>query len=65
MAKDAMKFWIIYPENRFVSEQQMKTWYFAAAANGDIAREYLDLTDVAKMAEALGDAGLITLGQAI
>jgi hypothetical protein len=61
----ALKFWIIWPENRFVSENQMKTWYFDAVANNEISREYLDLKDVSKMAAALNDAGLITLGQSI
>lgn len=65
MAKNVTKFWIIWPESRFVTEHQMKTWYFDAVANNQIAREYLDLADVAKMAEALSDAGLITLGQGI
>lgn len=60
-----MKFWIIWPENRFVSDTQMKIWYYDAVVNGQIAKEYFDLTDTAMMAEALSDAGLITLGQGI
>lgn len=59
------RFYIIYPENRFVTSSQMKMWYYDAVANDEIAREYLDLDDTARMAEALSDAGIITLGQSI
>jgi hypothetical protein len=64
MPRDA-KFWIVWPEQRFVSADQIRTWYSDAVANGEMAREYLDLTDVGRMAEGLSDAGMITLGQSI
>lgn len=60
-----MRFWIIWPEARFVPAAQIRRWYFDAVANDQIAPEYLDEVRPERMAEALSDAGLITLGQSI
>lgn len=56
-------FHLVYPEARTVSSGRISGWYMDAVANGKLAPEYLNLdaTDFDKMAEALEDAGLITV----
>lgn len=55
------RFEIIWPEYRFVSEAQIRTWYVDAVANGDA--EETDLRDPEEMARELSFVGIITLGQ--
>ena len=55
------RFEIIWPEHRFVSEAQIRTWYADAVANGEA--EETDLRDPEKMARELSYIGTITLGR--
>jgi hypothetical protein len=59
------RFYIIWPEKRFVAAGEIKTWYEDAVANGEIDSEYEGLSDdeVEIMADALHQAGAITLGK--
>jgi hypothetical protein len=54
-------FEIVWPERRFVSEDQIRTWYSDAVANGDA--EETDLLDPEEMARELSSIGAITLGR--
>lgn len=53
-------FEIIWPEKRWVSEDQIKTWYFDAVENGEANA---GLNDVEEMARELSSIGHITLGR--
>lgn len=55
-----MEFEIIWPEHRFVSARQIRTWYDDAVANGDTAD---GLNDPEEMARELSSLGHITLGR--
>ncbi len=55
------RFELIYPERRFVSEQQIRTWYSDAVANGEA--EETNLRDPEEMARELQSIGHITLGR--
>lgn len=55
--------YIVYPEQRWVSLEQLQTWFTDAVANGSIAPEYLSAKGVEDMGMALDDAGVITLGR--
>lgn len=57
-------FYIVYPERRYVRASQIHTWYDDAVANGEIDQCYLNAKTHNEMAEALSDAGIITLGVA-
>jgi len=54
-------FQIIWPERRWVSEDQIKMWYTDAVANGEA--EETQLNDVEEMARELSSIGHITLGR--
>lgn len=51
---------IIWPQRRVVDEEQIRTWYEDAVANGDA--EETNLTDPYDMAKELENIGIITLG---
>ncbi len=55
------RFEIIWPEHRYVSEDQIKLWYSDAIANGDA--EETNLNDPEEMARELSSIGVITLGR--
>lgn len=55
-------FFIVYPEKRVVSAQQIRTWYEDAVANGDYGIE-LGLNDPREMAATLSSCGHITLAR--
>ncbi len=56
----APRFEIIWPEYRFVSEKQIRTWYGDAVANGEADA---GLNDPEEMASELSSIGHITLGR--
>lgn len=56
-----MKIKIIYPENKWVSEDKIRGWYRDAVANKEVDRTDLDSTDC--MAYELENSGLITIEQ--
>jgi hypothetical protein len=62
MAKEEM-FYVIWPDPRWVSEAQIRSWYDDAVADGDIAEEYLFAHDVETMQRALSDCGFVTFGR--
>lgn len=55
------RFEIIWPDHRFVSEDQIRSWYADAVANGEA--EEIDLRDPEEMARELSSIGHITLGR--
>lgn len=55
---------LIYPEKREVTETQIRQWCLDAIDNGDVDPQDVDQESVQSMAEALEDAGLITLAKA-
>jgi hypothetical protein len=55
-----MRFHTIWPENRYVSEEQIRSWYADAVANGET--ELTELRDPEDMAHELSWIGVITLG---
>jgi hypothetical protein len=57
-----MKFEIIWPDRRWVSEDQIKMWYLDAMDNGDIDDEGI-FDDAEEMAKELHNIGTITLGR--
>ena len=57
-----MKFEIIWPERRWVSEDRIKMWYSDAMVNGDAEDETI-FDDTETMARKLHDIGTITLGR--
>ncbi len=57
-----MKFEIIWPNRRWVSEDQIKMWYSDAMGNGDIDDDGI-LNDPEEMARELHNIGTITLGR--
>lgn len=61
MARTERTWEIIWPERRFVSESQIRTWYSDAVANGEA--EETDLRDPEEMARELSSIGIITLGR--
>ena len=58
-----MTTYIIWPEQRHVSDETLWTWYRDAIDNRQIADEYLHAHDLQTVRRALSDAGIITLGQ--
>lgn len=56
-----MKWLIIWPERRIVGEDQIRTWYDDAVANGETDK--IDLRDPDEMARELSNIGTITLGR--
>ena len=52
----------IYPDKRFVSEQQIRDWYQDAVCNNDIDNGAC--TDINEMIHELEDIGQITIGKA-
>jgi hypothetical protein len=54
-------FEIIWPDNRWVSIEQIKLWYGDAVANGEA--EETELNDPEEMARELSSMGHITLGR--
>lgn len=56
--------YIIYPEERYISDAQVTSWFTDAVANGDVSKVDRpgELT-TNEMAAALEDAGLITRGR--
>jgi hypothetical protein len=57
-----MMFEIIWPEHRWVDENQIKVWYSDALANGEVDNEDI-FDDPEAMARELHDIGTITLGR--
>jgi hypothetical protein len=53
------RYQLIYPEPRTVTAEQINSGYSDAVANGDV--EYVDDLTTTEKAEALENAGLITL----
>ena len=56
-----MHFRIVWPEERFISEQQIRLWYADAITNGEAEKTNLQRTD--EMARELDNIGQITLAQ--
>ena len=54
-----MTIFIVYPDERFVPDETIKTWFLDAIANREIPPEALT-NDVEAMADALSDVGHIT-----
>lgn len=54
-------FEIIWPEKRWVTTEQIKSWYEDAVANGEA--EEIMLNDPEEMARELHSIGAITLGR--
>jgi len=52
------KYNIVYPENRWVSEDTIRMKYSDAVANGEV--DYIDLTDIDEIIDELMSAGLAT-----
>jgi hypothetical protein len=57
-----MKFEIVWPDHRWVSEDQIKIWYSDALVNGNAEDETI-FDDPEAMARELSDIGTITLGR--
>ena len=55
--------YIVYPERRFVTDEQMATWFADAVANQEIHPDHLGAKTPEAMALALSDAGFITTAQ--
>ena len=49
---------IVYPKNRWVSEDFIRMKYSDAVANGEV--DYTDLTDIDEIKEELSSAGHVT-----
>jgi len=49
---------IVYPEDRWVSEDTIRMWYADASSNGEV--ECIDLTDIDLIMEELMSAGHVT-----
>ena len=49
---------IVYPENRWVSEDTIRMKYGDAVANGEV--DYTDLTDIDEIMDELDSAGHMT-----
>ena len=49
---------IVYPENRWVSEDFIRMKYSDAVANGEV--DYTNLTDIDEIKEELSSAGRVT-----
>jgi hypothetical protein len=62
--RDFGDFYIVYPERRYISAARIHAWYKDAVANGEIAEEHCNAKTHQEMADALSDAGIITLGKA-
>ena len=48
---------IVYPEDRWVSEDTIRMWYADAVANSEV--DYTDLTDIDEIMDELENAGLV------
>lgn len=57
-----MKKYIIWPERRWVTEEEINMAYSDSVVNGDIAKEYLNAKDFQTKCNALDDAGILTFG---
>lgn len=59
-----MLVYLIYPEKKWIPVEKLSGWYHDAVANEEIDPSYVGLSDDewSMQAEALSDAGLITLG---
>jgi hypothetical protein len=53
-------FKIIWPDERELTEEQVKSWASDAVANGELDASVVDLTDALSCIEALDAEGLIT-----
>ena len=51
---------IVYPKNRWVSEDFIRMKYSDAVANGEV--EYTDLTDINEIMDELESAGMVAFG---
>ena len=49
---------IVYPEDRWVSEDTIRMWYADAVANSEV--DYTDLTDIDEIINELESAGHAT-----
>ena len=49
---------IVYPEDRWVSEDTIRMWYADASSNDEV--DYTDLTDIDEIMDELGSAGHVT-----
>jgi len=54
--------YLVYPEEGWMSNDQIETWYFDAVANSRVPLRDRAKT-IAEMVEALEDAGIITTGR--
>ena len=54
-------FEIVWPEHRYVTATEIRTWYSDAVANGEA--EETELNDTEEMARELSSIGVITLGR--
>src|SRR5258708_1745243 len=54
--------YIIWPEKRTISKDQLWMWYMDGISNGDIAEEYIGAHDLETVCRALSDAGTVTFG---
>jgi hypothetical protein len=55
--------YIVWPEKRYVTDDQIDVWYEDAVANDEIDAHYLGAETTQAKAEALDDAGLLTIGK--
>jgi hypothetical protein len=55
--------YIVWPEKRYVTDEQINVWYEDAVANDEIDAPYLDAKTPEAKAEALEDAGLLSIGR--
>lgn len=61
-----MSVYIVYPECRVVSDEQIRVWFSDAVANGKVAwvrPKLLSSVGIGDMVHVLSDAGIITLGR--
>lgn len=56
-------FYIVWPEEGLVSAAKIVGWFEDAVADGKIEEDYLDAKFPQEMAQALDNAGIITLGK--
>ena len=49
---------IVYPEERWVSEDTIRMWYADASSNDEV--DYTDLTDIDEIMDELMSAGFVT-----
>ena len=58
-----MAIYLVYPEKRWVENQEIETWYLDAIDNSLIKMGQAKARNVDEMAEVLEDIGIITRGK--